>query len=93
MSGGVPRVTFTTALARHLDAPAVEVRGETVRQLLEATFERNPRLRGYLLDDQGRLRRHVAVFLDGQVIGDRERLSDRVGPTGELFVMQALSGG
>jgi hypothetical protein len=46
-----------------------------------------------VLDDQGRLRRHVHVFVDGVLVADRERLSDPVGPASELHVMQALSGG
>jgi hypothetical protein len=46
-----------------------------------------------VLDDQGRLRKHVIVFVDGQLLEDRDQLSDGVEPTSELLVMQALSGG
>ena len=91
--GPVPSVSFTANLRRHLEVPPVEVSGGTVRDALEATFARNPRLRGYLLDDQGRLRRHVMVFVDGEAVSDRDGLSDPVGAAAELFVMQALSGG
>jgi hypothetical protein len=52
-----------------------------------------PRLRGYVLDDQGALRHHMMVFVDGEPIRDRARLSDLVRPTSEVYVMQALSGG
>lgn len=89
----MPSVTFTANLRRHLDAPPAAVPGETVREALEAAFRGNPRLRGYLLDDQGRLRRHVQVFVDGEAVLDRDGLADPVGPAAELFVMQALSGG
>jgi sulfur-carrier protein len=89
----VPEVTFTSTLRRHLDAPPATVGGATVRESLEAVFRGNPRLRGYLLDDQGRLRRHVMVFVDGEAICDRDGLSDPVWPAASLFVMQALSGG
>ncbi|TWU00285.1 hypothetical protein Pla108_12340 [Botrimarina colliarenosi] len=51
------------------------------------------KLKSYVLDEQGRLRRHVAVFVDGRLITDRLGLSDAVTPTSEVFVMQALSGG
>jgi sulfur carrier protein ThiS len=50
-------------------------------------------LRGYILDDQNRLRRHVVVFVNGEPVHDREQLSDAVQPSSEVFVMQALSGG
>ena len=89
----MPRVRFTQHLERHISAPAADVPGATVREALESVFRDNPRLRGYVLDDQGRLRRHVMVFVDGDQVQDRDRLSDSVGDASELFVMQALSGG
>ena len=89
----MPSVKFTQNLERYLAVPAREVEGATVRQALDAVFDENPRLRSYVLDDQGRLRRHVVVFVDGEMIEDRTKLSDTVGPSSELFVMQALSGG
>ena len=49
--------------------------------------------RGYVLDEQGRLRQHVAVFIGGELIRDRTRLSDTVAANQDIFVMQALSGG
>jgi hypothetical protein len=89
----VPQVKFTQHLERFLTAPAVNVPGGTVREALDRVFGDNPRLRSYLLDDQGRLRKHVVIFLDGQQIKDRIELSDSVRPESELLVMQALSGG
>jgi hypothetical protein len=89
----MPRVTFTQNLQRHVAAPASDVPGGTVREALEAVFCAHPLLRGYVLDDHGRLRRHVVVFVDGRMVEDRVQLSDAVGPRSELYVMQALSGG
>jgi molybdopterin synthase sulfur carrier subunit len=89
----MPEVRFTTTLQRHLDAPARAVGGDTVRAALEEVFRAAPRLRGYVLDDQGRLRRHVQVFVDGELVRDRDGLTDAVSPASEIYVMQALSGG
>jgi hypothetical protein len=86
-------VAFTHTLQRHVPCPTVEVRGTTVREALEAVWAANPRARGYVLDEQGELRKHMAVFLDGRMIRDRAGLSDAVGPDSKLYVMQALSGG
>lgn len=86
-------VTFTPNLKRHVDCPTVEVPGANVAEVLAAVFAANPRLRGYVVDDQGALRKHMVVFIDGQQIADREQLTDPVGPRSELYVMQALSGG
>lgn len=87
------RISFTPNLQRHLDVTELEVMANTVAEALDAAFVANPRLRGYLLDDQGRLRRHVAIFVDAQQVSDRRRLSDPVGPASDIFVVQALSGG
>lgn len=86
-------VVFTPNLRRHVDCPTVQVAGSTVREVLDRVFVDNPRLRGYVLDDQGALRRHMVVFVDGAQIADRDRLGDPVGPAAEVYVMQALSGG
>lgn len=86
-------VTFTHTLQRHVPSPAVEVSGTTVREALDAVWALNPRARGYVLDEQGELRRHMAVFLDGRMVRDRAKLSDAIRPDSKLYVMQALSGG
>ena len=59
----------------------------------EQAFAGNEPLRGYIVDERFRLRKHVVIFVDNQPITDREGLSDAVGPTSEIYVLQALSGG
>lgn len=86
-------VVFTANLRRHVDCPTETVDGATVRAVLDAVFASNPRLGGYVLDDQGGLRHHMSIFVDGQQIADRVHLSDPVRPASEIYVMQALSGG
>ncbi len=87
------KVAFTPNLARHVECPTLEAPGATVREVLDAVFAGNPRLRGYVLDDQGGLRRHMSVFVDDSQVRDRTGLSDLVGPGCRIFVAQALSGG
>jgi sulfur-carrier protein len=89
----MPRVVFTPQLERFLSCPPKEVSAGTVGAVLEAVFAESPKLRGYVLDDQGRVRQHVAVFVDGQRIADPVSLSDPVTEGAEVFVLQALSGG
>jgi sulfur-carrier protein len=86
-------VAFTQNLRRHVDCPTVEAAGATVAQVLEQVFQGNPRLRGYVLDERGALRRHMVIFVDGEQLRDRALLSDAVRPASSLYVMQALSGG
>jgi molybdopterin synthase sulfur carrier subunit len=89
----MPTVLFTRALERFLPAPSTVVDGATVDAALAAVFATQPALRGYVLDDQGALRRHVAVYVNGRLVSDRTGLTDPVGPRDEIYVFQALSGG
>ena len=65
----------------------------TVAEALVEVFDLYPRMRGYILDDQGAVRKHVAIFVDGERIRDRTTLSDPLPRDAEVFIMQALSGG
>jgi hypothetical protein len=87
------KVFFTSNLRRHVDCPSMEARGDTVREVLAAVFAVHDRLGHYVLDDQGALRKHMSILVDGKRISDIDRLSDAVSPASEIWVMQALSGG
>jgi sulfur-carrier protein len=87
------RVHFTLNLRRHVDCPVCAGSGQTVRQVLAEVFARHPRVGGYVLDERGVLRKHMAVFVDGQAVIDRANLGDAVKEDSEIYVMQALSGG
>lgn len=87
------RVVFTPNLQRHVACPEAEAPGASVREVLEAVFAGNAQARGYVLDDQSALRKHMTIFVDGKPLRDRVHLSDSVGVNGQIYVMQALSGG
>jgi hypothetical protein len=89
----MPRVVFTSHLQRHVTCPESDVQGATVAQALAAVFIQAPQVRDYVLDEQGHVRRHVHIYVDGRRIADRERLTDAVSAESEIFVLQALSGG
>ncbi len=86
-------VAFTPQLRRFLAVPEVDTGAATLREALEAAFALNPRLRGYVLDDQGHLRANVVVFIDGRRSSDRMALADRLDRCSRVHVLQALSGG
>ena len=89
----MPHVQFTDNIQRHVECPSAQAQGDTVRVVMEAYFAANPSARGYVLDDQGRLRKHMVIFVDGRQITDRTGLSDPVPQNGVVEVIQALSGG
>jgi len=89
----MPTVRFTDNIQRHVECPTRQVEGTRVREVLDAYFHTNTRARGYVLDDQGRLREHMSIFIDGEQLRDRVHLTDPVPADGVLDVIQALSGG
>jgi len=90
----MPTVKFTHALNRFFpeltDTPA---KGVTLAEILGEMETCYPGVRSYLLDDQGRLRQHVNIFIDGAMIRDRRALSDSFSENSEIYIIQALSGG
>ncbi len=87
------QVIFTPQLRRFTETPHVDAPVATLREALDAAFALNPRLRGYVLDDQGHLRANVVVFIDGLRCHDRIALNDALRPHSQVHVLQALSGG
>lgn len=90
----MPHIEFTSQLARHVDCPpGRSVNASSLREALEVVFKDHPQLREYVLDAQGTIRKHIAVFIDGEMLPQRDQLDIPVAQRGEIFVMQALSGG
>ena len=89
----MPTVEFAPALTRYAACPKQEVGAATLASALAAAFRAAPALRGYVLDEQGAVRKHVAVFVNGQMIPDRSDLSRALQPQDSVMVIQALSGG
>jgi hypothetical protein len=89
----MPTVTLAPNLRRHVDVPPMKLEAATVHEALHKMFEAQPRLRSYVVDEQGVLRKHLMVFVDGRRVADRERLSDALGESSEVHVFQALTGG
>lgn len=73
--------------------PTRRANGSTLRAVLDDYFQDNAQARGYVLDEQAKIRQHMVVFIDGERVRDRDGLSDAVEPESEIDVIQALSGG
>jgi sulfur-carrier protein len=93
MEGGLARIAFTSHLREVGPEELCEYPGATVAQVLDAVAADYPHLKGYLLDDQGRMRRHIAIFVDGVMRPRETALALSVGEASEVYVLQALSGG
>lgn len=89
----VAHLVFTQQLRRFTETPELDTPAATLREALQAAFTLNPRLQGYVLDEQGHLRPNVVVFIDGQRSHDRVTLADVLQADSRVHVLQALSGG
>ena len=69
------------------------VSGATIAELIKNVDEQHPGLAAYIVDERGVLRKHVNIFLRGDLIQDRQTLQDAVADTDEVYIFQALSGG
>jgi molybdopterin synthase sulfur carrier subunit len=87
------QVHFTSWLRELVPHGPVFAEGATVGEALTALWAQEPQVRGYVLDDQGRLRKHVCIFADGARLPHAAALGHRIKPETKLYVMQALSGG
>jgi sulfur-carrier protein len=86
-------VRFTQNIQRHVPCPTRDAAGSTLRAVLDDYFRDNERARGYVLDEQGKVRQHMVVFIDGELVRDRDRLTDPVAPSSVIDVIQSLAGG
>jgi len=87
-------VKFTYALKKFFPGlKEVSTGAHTLYDVLQEIDTHHPGIRGYIVDEQGSLRKHVNIFIDGSLINDRTRLGDSFSNNSEIYIIQALSGG
>ncbi|MEO8121319.1 MAG: MoaD/ThiS family protein [Rhodoferax sp.] len=86
-------VEFAASLRRHVDCAPQSVAPGTLREVLESALRAAPKLAHYVFDDQRAVRKHVAVFVNGQMVPERIQLTQRLGAGDRVLVVQALTGG
>ena len=95
------KVVLASALSRWLPEgvvaangeSALDIAGATVGEVLDGVFDRHPNLSGYVVDEQGCVRHHVAIFVDGSALRRKDNLAQALGEDAEVHILQALSGG
>ena len=73
-------------------AREVDVRGGTVRELLDDLTARFPALRGLLLDDDD-IAPFVNVYVEGEDVRTREGLETEVDDRSTVILLPAMAGG
>ena len=67
----------------------VAIEGASVGEVLRELERQHPKIEGWVLDEHGRVRRHVNVFVDGE----RVREDAPVAPDATMHVLPSISGG
>ena len=65
------------------------IEGRSVGELLHALEAEHPATTGWILDERGDVRRHIAVFVNGELVDPATALE----PDDKVDVLPALSGG
>lgn len=92
-AGCTVSVTFAASLQRHISCPVQHVAAATLREVLYAALQAAPDLKHYVFDDQGNIRKHVAVFINRDMLQNRSVLTQTLSAGDQVLVVQALTGG
>jgi sulfur-carrier protein len=84
------RVHIGSVLHRYTGGPQVEASGATVAELMADLDRRFPGLRFRVVDEQGRIRPHMKIFVAGE---EARSLATVIPLGGEVHIIGALSGG
>jgi sulfur-carrier protein len=86
-------VTFAASLQRHIPCPSQHVAPASLREVLKVALLAAPDLTHYMFDDQGNIRKHVAVFINRDMLQNRADLTQTMQAGDQVLVVQALTGG
>lgn len=84
------KVLIPTPLLSYTGSSCVEAQGNTLDTLLDDLDRRYPGIRFRLVNEQGRARPHMRIFVNGRAEFD---LARTLCQNDEITVVQALSGG
>ena len=86
-------VTFAASLQRHIPCAPQSVTPASLRDVFQAALQAAPDLKHYIFDDQGNIRKHVAVFINQNLLANRSDLTQNLAAGDRVLVVQALTGG
>lgn len=87
------KVEFAASLRRHVQCAPQSVAADSLRAVLDSALLAAPELAHYVFDDQGNIRKHVAVFVNQTLVLDRQNLTQLLADGDVVLVIQALTGG
>ncbi len=87
------KVVLTANLQKYYPHARFESAASTLRALLDEMNAERALFSSYIIDESGTIRRHVNVFVNGDLLTDKSHLDVALPPGTQVHIMQALSGG
>ena len=84
------KVLIPSSLRSYTEQSEAEASGATLAAVLADLDRQYAGIRFRMIDEQDRIRRHIRVFVNGTQVHE---LSQRLGASDEVVIVQALSGG
>jgi molybdopterin synthase sulfur carrier subunit len=84
------KVLIPSSLRSYTERSKAEACGATLADVLADLDRQYAGIRFRVIDEQDRIRRHIRIFVKGQQVRE---LSQPLGATDEVVIVQALSGG
>ena len=84
------QVLIPSALRSYTQSSHAEASGAALDAVLADLDRQYPGIRFRMIDEQGRIRRHMRFFHEGEMVHE---LAHALRADGELLIVQALSGG
>lgn len=87
------KVVLTANLQKYFPESKFETEANSLKDLLRKMDERRPLFSTYIIEDNGSIRKHVNIFIDGEVLSDKSHTDVQLKSGSQVHIMQALSGG
>ena len=84
------KVFIPDALLSYTQNRRTQATGATLSDLLDDLERQYAGIRFRMIDEQGRVRRHIRIFVNGEQVDD---LAQALTPADNVAIVQALSGG
>ena len=88
------KLRIPSPLRRFTDGESsIAVNGDNVRQILEELFRAHPDIKGHLVEDDGRLRNFVNIFIAGEDIRQKGGMDAEVADGSDVRIIPSIAGG
>ena len=84
------KVFIPDALLSYTQNRRTQATGATLAEMLDDLERQYAGIRFRMIDEQGRVRRHIRIFVNGEQLDD---LAQALTPADDVAIVQALSGG